>query len=345
MVERNKAIDIFKGLGIMLIVIGHLTIPKQLYNFIYMFHVPAFFFVAGMTFTIKNNESFLLFLKKKAYRLLIPYLLFVFIISLTQLATQWFVGETSIFNSFFTINGFLRGLLDIVLCGGIEGTWVTVGPAWFLFVLFIACLLYWLLNKLKISKIVTGAGIIAIYILLLLLHVTDNVPFKLGQSVSAMFFMWCGTVFNNGVRPMVCRLKNWVKLLVAVIGFVLVFLTTWWLNDSINMMGNYFTVKPILASVVSLCGCASLYLFSALLEDTHAKNILCFYGLNSMLILGIHFPLKNMLRLVFSRFGLTAGQSSIPTFLFVLLLIVPLAYLVNKYFPFLVGQKRIKVKK
>lgn len=325
----------------MLIVLGHLTIPKLLYNFIYMFHVPAFFFVAGMTFKTKSNESFSSFLKKKAYRLLIPYLFFVLIITSTQLTTQWSVGETNIVGTLFTINGFLYGLLDIALCGFIDNTWVTVGPAWFLYVLFLACIWYWLANRLKVSKLaMVGGGIIAIFILLQILHVSDSVPCKIGQSVSAMFFMWCGTVFNNEVRPMFCHLKKWVKLLIAVMGFVLVFLTTLLLNDSINMMGNYFTAKPIMASVVSLIGCVSFYLFSSLLEGTYLEKTLCFYGVNSMLILGIHFPLKNMLRLVFCRLGLSAGQSCIPIFVLVLLLIVPLAYIVNKYFPILVGQKK-----
>ena len=342
---RNKVLDIYKGIGIMLIVLGHLAISKLLYNFIYMFHVPAFFFVAGMTFKIKENESVLTFLKKKAYRLLIPYVLFTLIISLTQMATQLFVGETSDLSSFSTAKGFGLGLLDIILCGGIDGTWVTVGPAWFLFVLFFASLLFFAANKLIVSNLVRGGGIIALFILVLLLKVTDNVPFKIGQSISAMFFMWCGMVFNRRYKKMSLYRNQWLLLLFPIIGFGVVLLTTWLLNDSVNMMGNYFTTKPILASFVSLIGCLSLFFLSSVLEDKKLNKLFCFFGVNSMLVLGIHFPVKNLLRLFFSKIGLTAEQSVIPIFVLVLVLMIPLAYFVNKYCLVLVGQKSIKNKK
>ena len=44
---RDNYIAIAKALGIMLMVMGHSGCPDFLYRFIYMFHMPLFFFCSG----------------------------------------------------------------------------------------------------------------------------------------------------------------------------------------------------------------------------------------------------------------------------------------------------------
>lgn len=71
---RIAWIDTAKAIGIFLVVLGHLNLPKGLYDAIYTFHMPLFFVLAGMTF---NGElPFALFLKKKFKALVIPYFFF-----------------------------------------------------------------------------------------------------------------------------------------------------------------------------------------------------------------------------------------------------------------------------
>ena len=69
---RIQWLDIYKGLAILLVVIGHLEISDSLYK--YMFHMYAFFFAAGITFKINKSDTFIQFLKKNISRLYIPYL-------------------------------------------------------------------------------------------------------------------------------------------------------------------------------------------------------------------------------------------------------------------------------
>lgn len=73
---RIQWLDIYKGIAIILVVIGHLEISDSLYKYIYMFHMYAFFFAAGITFKINKSDTFLQFLKKNISRLYIPYLFF-----------------------------------------------------------------------------------------------------------------------------------------------------------------------------------------------------------------------------------------------------------------------------
>lgn len=42
---RDSTIDIAKGIGIFLVVLGHFTVfASPLYHYIYLFHMPLFFF-------------------------------------------------------------------------------------------------------------------------------------------------------------------------------------------------------------------------------------------------------------------------------------------------------------
>lgn len=77
--HRIDGIDVAKGIGILLIVIGHLsgtygTHPKLLgdfQNLLYQFHVPLFFFLSGLFF--RETEGWGIFLKKKIKHLYIPF--------------------------------------------------------------------------------------------------------------------------------------------------------------------------------------------------------------------------------------------------------------------------------
>ena len=51
--DRVVLYDIIKGIGIMLMVLGH-TCGQPLYNWIYSFHMPLFFIVSGLFFSPTN---------------------------------------------------------------------------------------------------------------------------------------------------------------------------------------------------------------------------------------------------------------------------------------------------
>lgn len=75
---RKASIDIAKGIGICLVVLGHLSDYfgadiSVTYKLLYLFHVPLFFFLSGLFFKEKDGlgECF----KKRFLRLYIPFLL------------------------------------------------------------------------------------------------------------------------------------------------------------------------------------------------------------------------------------------------------------------------------
>lgn len=71
--SRLTALDSLRGFGILLVVLGHASRSVGLVSWIFSFHMPLFFIISGMLF---HERQFLDSFKKKATRLLIPYLFF-----------------------------------------------------------------------------------------------------------------------------------------------------------------------------------------------------------------------------------------------------------------------------
>ena len=71
--NRIAYIDTAKAFAIILMVVGHTSIPKVLSNWIWSFHMPFFFFVSGMT-TNWQKKKMPEFVGTRVRALLIPFL-------------------------------------------------------------------------------------------------------------------------------------------------------------------------------------------------------------------------------------------------------------------------------
>lgn len=73
--KRLEYIDIFKGMGILLMIMGHVGFGSRFDHFIHGFHMQIFFFISGFLSKSKSAKEFSIFtfIKKRAYRLLLPY--------------------------------------------------------------------------------------------------------------------------------------------------------------------------------------------------------------------------------------------------------------------------------
>lgn len=77
MKKRVQWIDMAKGIGLILVMYGHIQFrPYPFYVWLCSFHMPLFFFLAGITFQVRQEEKFFSFFKKKVKALLIPYMIF-----------------------------------------------------------------------------------------------------------------------------------------------------------------------------------------------------------------------------------------------------------------------------
>lgn len=80
--KRIEWIDIARGIGIILVILGHIGIGK-IGKFIYSFHIPLFFFLSGYCFS-GNGIDIKDFLKKKVKKLIVPYIFIGIVICIVE---------------------------------------------------------------------------------------------------------------------------------------------------------------------------------------------------------------------------------------------------------------------
>lgn len=74
MTARNVTLSICKGLGIILMVIGHAEAPELINNCLYTFHMPLFFIAAGYFFSRKYLDDPWSFCSRRVKGLYLPFI-------------------------------------------------------------------------------------------------------------------------------------------------------------------------------------------------------------------------------------------------------------------------------
>ncbi len=96
--KRIEWADIIKGFAILFVVIGHSN--SSVNRYIYIFHVPAFFFLSGFL-TIIDKKSVKLFLWDKLKALIIPFLsINILFLILTVILSYTKIGKFLYFSAF-----------------------------------------------------------------------------------------------------------------------------------------------------------------------------------------------------------------------------------------------------
>ena len=71
---RDPKFSILKALAIMLVVLSHAGISGWLFNFVFIFHVPAFFLCAGYFFNTRYLTDERTFVMHRVKKLYVPFL-------------------------------------------------------------------------------------------------------------------------------------------------------------------------------------------------------------------------------------------------------------------------------
>lgn len=79
--DRKYWLDIAKGIAIILMVLGHTTIPRMVFDLIYSFHMPLFFIASGFASNYAKR-SLLEYIGYKARTILLPFITYSIIVSI-----------------------------------------------------------------------------------------------------------------------------------------------------------------------------------------------------------------------------------------------------------------------
>lgn len=313
--EHNSTLDVAKGIAIILVVLGH-SFPsnifndntiidltaKLIYDFVYSFHMPTFFAISGYLFYGSCYLHRRGTVKKKAMRLLIPYISFSFIyIPLRAFAF-------SMANSEFG-NQHWKIIFGISPNGGV----------WYLYTLFIFMMVtFYFIKKQQIKYFLFTA---------LILSITFQLGFPFSKIIHDVaprlldfFRFYCYFLLGLFVRTNKTleegiskkRIIYWGMLLFIILFILIEAFSLSLLTVPIAIIGIFLTIQ-----------------ISIKLKHS---TILSRLGVNSMDIYLLHGPIMVLLRTLLIRSGVDKLYIAIGLFIGALLISVVVSkYIIHKF--------------
>lgn len=342
--QRIEWIDICKCLGILLVVLGHVLVPKTTDIWIHSFHMPLFFILAGMCFNEIKHTKFSKFLLSRFKTLIIPYLIFSIVLYYIWIAILSLTNGDGI-----------RGFSNLTSCmlNSARDTSCYGAVNWFLPALFISEILFFLVGKLcKYNKIKISIFMVIIFVIAFVYPkiTTYRIPLAFDSAIMGLGFYSLGWLIKNINYNKIKELMSKHLVLSIMIIALALFLThsIVIINKMTNMRtlvyGNYslYLLNAISLSVIFIV--LSIYL-DILSKKIRIINLLKIVGKHTLAILLFnpifarlylllidgHVSINNNILLVINNIFVS---------IIIIVLCVLLSILINKYLPFLFGKKK-----
>jgi fucose 4-O-acetylase-like acetyltransferase len=306
---RNIGLDLLKGIGILLMILGHMHLPGRLTTFIFSFHMPLFFFVSGYLYRDKPIAEII---QSNAQKILLPYIV--------TGSFVWLIEA-------FAKDNYTWGL-SILLGNGSYPVWqfteYYVGPLWFLVCYSVSVAGFHYLLKIKESfrfPILLLLWLLAI----VYKHFFNLLPFDILNAIPAITCLYVGYLskqenFIKKVQDkrfmvigiliwLVCIYKGnlsmasfvyrfWIfQLIGAFYGTFILYKVL--INKNINkLIGVKFVSFTGRNSLVLLCAHSIDYLLhitsmiSNYLFETSVCRVICLYVLKYAFVYIVYFLLS-----------------------------------------------------
>ena len=297
--ERKRYIDVAKGIGIFLVVWGHH--PNHFFfKYIYTFHVPLFFLLSGLTFSLKDSVSIKAYAYKRAQRLLKPYFMYAaFLFLCWLLLEKWMgLGETGKLPV-------LKQFIGIFYAQG--GDWFMGWgiPLWFLPTLFLTNVIYAVI----IRRITRNILRIAIIILLLVVGMisTAVTPRPLPWSFDVALISLAYFALGHVLRQYPLEQYRHISIFAVALVLLAINIVTGLMNVRTVLYryeyGNYF-----LFLCSSFSGVMAWYLISFFMDKFKMMEYL---GRNSVVILAFHLRVLTFIVLCLNVVGLKLASDTV----------------------------------
>lgn len=291
--DKLKFISYLYAIGTILVVMGHSTptnasyIPKIVDNikaFIYCFHMPLFFFIAGFLFkytTQKNKKPYLSFIKNKTIKFLTPYFVLSAIAIFPKILMSEFVNDTVSFDWYYVFQTIFNPRLNV---------W---GHFWFLPTLLIIFTLSYLINKCCSKKI---TNIVCLILTLALAVFPINTDWLAIKDICLELIYFClgiGTCnyINNNKNRIFKTPIAVITMSIAVLIFVFISVTGYrW----ISLVQNLSTV------IIAMLMIYTLLCFSMFLEKK-GNGFLDYFDGKTFTIYILSWPCQAVIEILINR--------------------------------------------
>lgn len=270
--ERVLYFDVVKGFAILLMIIGHCSIPSGFHDWIYSWHMPVFFLISGYFLKQEGWKKTLLSIWKHQ---VVPY----WVICISVLICLFLIQ----LNHFFNKEHFLaQQLSDAALFAIFGNNYFSSPREPYLGIVWFICALAWCKIWMRVSFYFPGKIRLLFFVLLFCLPGTilDYKIFDwfyILQGMQASIFVYLG---------MLMRGDNLYEKKPIVIPFILLFFAS---KMPIHMYSFYYPYGIYSVIVATLISISVIFVSKYLTENEYFRRfrlleLFCFVGKYSILI-------------------------------------------------------------
>lgn len=264
MYSRITYIDIAKGIGILLVIAGHLfRYDSYISTVIFSFHMPLFFFLSGMV-EHYQDVKFSQYLKKAFNSCLVSWILFALLgLFITLLVPAWRLNL-----NFGEIIKYIYGM---------DTSSIHIGQIWFLISLFYVKVFFWFFYKYVIKS-----GNIP-FVLFSLISVTilqklsvagaelflpyNRLPMQIGNAFTGLIFYIIGFAFRRYKDDTPKRISTCIFVICLLLTIVSPY------NAHINVANIYLGEDDYLFYVFAFSGIFLVILLSRFIDKGSCNQI------------------------------------------------------------------------
>jgi len=284
--KRLAWVDVAKGIAIISVVVGHAKTPFM--PFVYLYHIPVFFFISGM-FT-RGDSNFNVFFKAKIRSLYFPYI--IVLLSMTVFHNVFV--KMGMYPAFHSWQSFATQVAKIALFGGTLSEPITYAM-WFVKSLFFSeIILYWVLRL--VAKWTSRFFFVSLFSLAIFFLVYGlgyhGFSHELLIPVIALPFLLAGRFYYEVLNAMTVRF--WAILLLILVVFSFAFRIDLTSLDLPN---------PVMYYGASFVGIFAVIGLAQTLVAVGVYRVLGAIGLCSFAIMAMHLLVFRLITFLWVRIG------------------------------------------
>ena len=283
--SRAEWIDACRGLGILLVLLGHCNPPFN--KLIYSFHMPLFFILSGYLYKYPKDVF------KYGKHLLIRYIVPYFLLCSINLIFSLITGKVGMLPKYIVGIVYSRGTME----------WMpNCSPLWFLTCLVCALFIYNIIMNFE-NEIARRTLIITCCFVSYVLNIfhAPKLFWNLDSALMAVLFIYLGDKINLN-NSFLFNLDAIKVTLLVCIGFIAAYV-----NSSVSFDGNEYGNIILMVCSGLFISFGFMYLFRHICNP---PKFLSYFGKHTLFFVGFDYFSCILALKIFCKFGLLSAQNN-----------------------------------
>ena len=301
--QREDWIDYLRGIGIVLMVIGHVgyaSILRPLLKWIFGFHMPLFFVLSGFLFNRQKwaDRGFGKFAAARFRNYIIPYFLWCAICFVIHLPLFYIDFRHS--NILLTA---IKNLGWIATSIRVDGVFLPLNctALWFLTCIFLSQLVFYLLVNCKpMWQCLLVVFLIAINYVLNYFK-APVLPWHLDVALIGSVFMLIGYYIKE--MQLLDKIRT---IMLPVLMIITASVIIMW-NENIDMYTRKYGKDLLIFLIQAAWMCCALMWICRSMHTLYLKNLFCTFGRYSIIVMALNFATNSYARRVYGFVGRRIG--------------------------------------